>query len=174
VLRRKAEHEFDKITRDELLAKIHFHRDQFEELLAQLPDEDFLVPAFAGGLSLKDVLAHIVAWEQRGITWVGQAAKGTLPETPGSDEDVDEINAKIYQENKDLTLEEVRAAFARSYTQALALAENTPDEVLFTKNLLEGRKHPFWVTVAANTWWHYKDHYEDLTRWLSERSSEKE
>ena len=102
-----------------------------------------------------------------------QTAPAAAPsQVPGSDEAVHASNAAVYEENKDLPLEDVRAAFKRSYTQALTFAEQTPDEVLFTENMFEGRKNPYWVTVASNTWWHYKDHYEDLTRWLGEQTGE--
>ena len=162
--------DLDNMTRQELLDQIVSHRKKLEEVLAKVPEVDYFVPVFAGGLTLKDLLAHIVAWEQRMITWLGQAAEGILPDVPASDEAVEKINAEIYLENKDASLEDVRKAFERSYQQALKIAEDTPEVVLFSENLIEGRERPYWITVASNTWWHYKDHYDDLTAWLGSKT----
>jgi hypothetical protein len=162
-----ADMEFEMVSREELLEKIKSSRKQLEDLMTKIPEEDFLRPVFDGGWTLKDMLSHIVSWEQKMITWIGEAAEGKLPEMPNGDAAVDALNAAFYQENKDLSLEDARQAFKRSYPQALAVAENTPDEVLYTENLFEGRKNPFWITVAANTYWHYNDHIEDITKWLA-------
>jgi hypothetical protein len=160
------EMDFEMVSREELLENIGSSRKRLEDLLEKIPEEDFLRSVFSGGWNLKDMLVHIVAWEQKMITWIGQAAEGKLPDLPNGDEAVEALNATLYAENKDLSLEDVLQAFHRSYPQALAVAQNTPEEVLFTENLIEGRKHPFWITVAANTYWHYNDHIEDITRWL--------
>jgi hypothetical protein len=162
--------EFGEITRDELLEGILKERKLLEEILATIKHEDYLEPIFEGDWTIKDMLAHIVAWEQRMITWVGQAAEGILPDMPASDQEVELLNTQSYHQDKDLLLEEVLQAFEHSYPQALSTAENTPEEVLFTKNLLEGRENPFWITVGANTSWHYKEHREALEQYLAERT----
>lgn len=162
---------FEDIDRKVLLEQIQSERKILEAALDQVDHQAYLEPLFAGGWSIKDVLAHLVAWEQRMITWVGQAAEGVLPEMPGSEEAVDDLNTQSYQQTKDLPLEEVLKAYEVSYPQALAVAEHTPEEVLFTHGLIEGRENPFWITVAANTCWHYKEHREALDQVLSNRDS---
>lgn len=161
--------EFEEITREELLEGIFRERKLLEEILASIDHQDYLKPVFDGDWSIKDMLAHIVAWEQRMITWVGQAAEGILPDMPGNDQEVELLNTQSYHQDKDLSLNAVLQAFERSYPQALSVAENAPEEVLFTKNLLEGRENPFWITVGANTSWHYKEHREALERYLAVR-----
>ncbi|MEN8242415.1 MAG: DinB family protein [Chloroflexota bacterium] len=163
--------EVENVNREELLDHIKRERAHFEEILSRVDPADYLNPVFDGGWSVKDVLAHIVLWEQLMITWVSQAAEGIIPEVPGSDENVEAINQKGYQDNKDLAWEDVDASFRRSYSQALSIAENAPDEVIFTENPLPGRKQPFWITIAANTWWHYKEHRQAFERWLDAQSA---
>jgi hypothetical protein len=166
--------EFEEINREELIEGILRERKLLEEVLARVDLEDYLKPVFEGDWSIKDMLAHIVAWEQRMITWVGQAADGILPDMPGTDQEVELLNTQSYLQDRDLPLNEVLQVFERSYPQALSVAENTPEEVLFTKNLLEGRENPFWITVGANTSWHYKEHREALERYLAGRGGSAE
>jgi hypothetical protein len=30
---------------------------------------------------------------------------------------------------------------------------------------------PLWYMVAANTWWHYEEHDEDIKKWLAGRGA---
>jgi hypothetical protein len=166
--------EFEEISREELLEGILKERKLLEDVLASIDPQDYLEPVFEGDWSIKDMLAHIVAWEQRMITWVGQAAEGILPDMPGNDQEVELLNSQSYHQDKDLPLDQVLQAFERSYPQALSVAENTPEEVLFTKDLFEARENPFWITVGANTSWHYKEHREALERHLASRGGSAE
>jgi hypothetical protein len=162
--------ELENITREEMLANIHRERKLLEDVLSQIDLERYLTPAFDGGWSIKDVLAHIVHWEQLMITWLRGAAKGALPNLPASDQDVNALNLQAFEENKNLPLDDVLESFNRSYPQAFAIAENSPDALIFTKNPLPGREQPFWITIAANTWWHYQEHREAFEGWLADQS----
>lgn len=163
--------EFEISDRKELLDQILAERKLFEETLARVDQTEYLKAIFDGNWSIKDVLAHIVAWEQRMISWVGQAARGVLPNIPLDDDTINALNDQSYHQDKDLPLAQVIQAYERSYKQALTFAENTPEEVLFTKNLLEGRENPYWITIAANTCWHYQEHREALEQYLSRQAS---
>lgn len=159
--------EFEKIDRKTLLGNIRKERQLFEESLSRIPQDQFQEPIFDGGWSIKDVLAHIVAWEQRMITWIGQAADGIAPDIPNTDEAVDALNSQSFLQERERPLQDVLETFERSYLQAFAVAENTPEEVLFTENLLQGRSRPLWINIAANTCWHYKEHREALELYIA-------
>jgi hypothetical protein len=162
---------FEEIGRKELLEKIRGERKLLEKALARFDHADYLAPIFDGGWSIKDVLAHLVAWEQQMIAWVDQVSAGVLPDMPNSDEAVDALNKQFFHQNKDLSLGQVLQSFGRSYLQALAVAENTPEEVLYTKNLIVGRENPYWITVAANTFWHYEEHRKALEQYFASKES---
>ena len=54
--------------------------------------------------SVKDVIAHITWWESAMTNWVSRALTGEMlarTETP------DEINARVYADNRDMPLETV-------------------------------------------------------------------
>jgi hypothetical protein len=160
----------EQISKSELLDAIRSERERLEETLARLDKDQMTQPGVEGGWSVKDILAHITAWEKLMTRWVGQALRGDVPELPGRDEIVDQWNQRIYQENKDRPLAEVLEEFKRSYQDALRTTETTLEEDLMDPERFEWLKGaPLWRVVAANTWWHYKEHNESTQAWLESR-----
>lgn len=151
-------------TKAELLATIRAERRALEAAVEALDEVQMLEPVLDGGWSVKDTLAHITAWEQLMIGWVGEALHGVVPERPVAGDDwVDVLNARLYEENAEKPLAEVREAFAASYDEAVALVERVEEEDLFDPERFAWRDgSPLWHMVAANTNWHYKDHREAI------------
>jgi hypothetical protein len=123
---------------------------RLEALLAGIGDERFVQPRRFGAWSAKDMLAHITFWEQRLIAYVNGAKESLIQ--PGEDEQaaIDRINADVLAANRDRPLAEVRAAFERSYQQALTLAESLSVEDLADEELRD--------LFAADTFGHYREH----------------
>ena len=150
----------EKVKKSELLEHIKRTRQELEQALAGLTDEQMLAPVFDEGWTVKDTLAHIVTWEQRMVRWVGMALKDGVPgDIPSTDEEVNRMNQQAYLDDKDLPLATVRTAFARSYPQAYTMAETAPEAPLLEADYFEWRQgRALWYVVAANTWWHYEEH----------------
>lgn len=159
--------ELKTIPYGELLVLIRQERAKLETLLESLSDEQFLIPGVTGKWSVKDTLTHITAWEQRYIHLLEDLLAGKTPKRIESPAEVDAENARIFQGNKDKPLSQVRQEFADSYVQALALAENTSEEALYTPNYVPFGDYPLWVLVAANTCWHYQEHSAEIKAWLA-------
>ena len=153
----------------EMKARAREEHKLLEEVLAGLDESQMLQPGLGGGWCVKDVLAHIIGWEQYMIQWIGEALRGEVPERPRNDEDIDRMNEALYQRNKDKPLNEVLANFTRSYQESLKLIEDTPEEMLVDPERFEWREGvPLGRIVAANTWWHYQEHRESMQKWLEE------
>ena len=127
-----------------------------------------------GNRSMKDVLAHITAWEQRMIQWLNESAAGRVPQGPAPGmtwDDLDALNEQTYLEDKDKTLAEVMSASVTSYTQSLKAVQETTDQDLFDGSRFAWRNgDPLWHMIAANTWWHYDEHREQIETWLKSRA----
>lgn len=155
-------------SKEELLAAIRDERAALEEAVEAVeaaPGEGMMLePVFDGGWSVKDTLAHITVWEQLMIGWVEQSLRGEEPQRPITGDDwVDRLNARLYEENRDKPLDEVRQEFASSYREALALIQRVEEDDLFDPERFPWRDgSPLWQMVAANTNWHYKDHREAI------------
>jgi len=158
--------QIEHITKPELLAQICSERKRLEEVLAALTPDQMLQPGACGEWTVKDVLAHISAWERRMLSWTGSHLRGEPPAVP-LPWDVERMNAETYAQVKDKSLAEVLEEFRQSYRASLALAESLSEGQLQTTYTDTWPMCPLWMGVAANTNWHYKEHRETILTWLN-------
>ena len=156
----------ENIAKPELLIQIRTERKRLVEVLAALTPDQMLQPGASGEWTVKDVLAHISAWERRMLSWIGSHLRGETPDVP-LPWDVERMNAEAYAQVKDRPLAEVLKEFHRSYRDALALVESLSEEQLQTAYTGTWPMGPLWTGVSANTNWHYKEHRETMEAWLN-------
>jgi hypothetical protein len=158
--------EAEKMTKSKLMRLIREERGLLEMTLARLTHSQMFLSGVDGEWSVKDVLAHISAWERLMIKWTGSCQRNEKPETP-EPWDVDKINAGIYAEIKDKPLSEVLEEFRRSYWDALVHVEDLTEGQLQKIYPDHWPMGALWIGVASNMNWHYKDHRRDIQKWLS-------
>ncbi len=167
--------QFGPMPKPEILQNIRQERAHLEATLSRVSAEDMETPGVEGEWSIKDILAHIVAWEQRMIGWLQEAAAGLVPQMPEPGmtwDDLDLLNQQTYEENKARPLAEVQADFESSFQQAVQTVESIEEADLSQAERFPWRAgRPLWVMVAANTWWHYKEHGERIQAWLQKKLS---
>ena len=133
-----------------LIHLIQHDYDRLMQTIAPLTDEQMGQPGAIGEFSVKDVLAHLAAWERRLCQRVhGKPEDGAALKTP-------EYNALIHQQNKDSPLKDIRAAFKRSHNQVLKLASS----------LTDAEQAQWAQAFKFNTYGHYKWAYTHIRRWL--------
>jgi hypothetical protein len=103
------------------------------------------------GNTLREVLAHLAAWEET----VPSRVESVLAtgDDPGERLDTDAFNAKVFAETKDATIEDLKARWTRSSKAVVDVVRS-----------LEGREVPQLAidVVEWNTTKHYPDHFADL------------
>lgn len=160
----------EQMSKSELLQRIQSERQRLEATLAQLSANQMTTPGVNDQWSIKDILAHITAWERRMVRWLEEAVRGEVPEMLPAGmtwDDLDEWNEQTYLDNRDRPLAEVLANFKSSYPQALKAVEAVSEEDLIDPHRFEWRAgKPLWEMVAANTFWHYKEHNKSIRIWL--------
>ena len=151
------------MTKDELLAAIKRDRATLESLVARVGEERMLESALDGGWSVKDALAHITAWEQRCVGWIRDGGADKPPSF--TEEGINAYNAEVYAANKDRLLPEIVAESKRSYEEIVETVAGLADDVVTAP--------PGWAPaipldriIDANSAEHYREHIEQLTRWL--------
>jgi hypothetical protein len=154
----------------DLLRVIKSERKNLEYLISQLSDSQKVQPGVVGNWSIKDVMAHIAAWEKLAHDRINAALTGESLKYPviEGDDFVDNFNHQVYEKNKDLSLEVVQDDFDRSYKEFLHQIQSLDDGTLT-------RKLPFdWagnrtvqILISANTHWHYVEHAESITNWIA-------
>ena len=95
-------------SKDDLLTAIEKERGALETLLETLPDEQMTDPGVVGDWSVKDVLAHLVEWEQMVLGWHATGLRGDRP------------------------LDEVLEQFGTSHQEILGVIQELSNKELFT------------------------------------------
>lgn len=120
------------MNKSELLNWLQQEYRQWEALLDQIGPARMDQPGVAGHWSIKDIVAHMVDW-QPWLTARLQAAQRGEPEPappwPANLHTDDEINAWIYQANRDRSVQEVLDHSRRVFQQFLAVVEGLPDDI---------------------------------------------
>ena len=159
-------------TKSDLLDVIDAERTRLESLLEGLTDAQITEPGVEAFWSIKDVLAHIAAWERLAFDRISAALSGEALKFPiiKGDADVDRYNAEIYEQNKAQSLTDVITEFHTSHRDFRSQIETLEDDFLT-------RPLPFdWagkltaqVMISANTHWHYIEHAASITKWLEKQ-----
>ena len=103
----------EHVPKGELLLRVRTERDAVTALLASLPPAALLRSDAIGRWSVRDLLAHFVAHEQRALAEIAAARRGER--LPSELADVDEFNAGAVLAWSALGPEEARAAWDQSH-----------------------------------------------------------
>ena len=96
-----------------------------------------------GDWSIKDVLVHLTAWQQRLLAELQKAGRGDKADMCGVDingEEMDRLNEQFYQENKNRPLNEVLNDFYSTHTSMLAAVQAMSSEDLTLAYSSEARR----------------------------------
>jgi len=123
-------------TKKKLLEAIEIERKALEEFLAQLSPAQLTEPGLIGEWSAKDVLAHLIEWEQMVLNWCSAGVKGKVPITPAEGfnwAQLPQLNQQIYEKHRDKPLAEIQKEFRSSFKEMLNTIQGLSDEDLFTR-----------------------------------------
>ena len=125
------------------------------------PEQMTHVPGPTPLWSVKDLIAHIVWWENYALTQMLLVAGGAPPATPS---DWDAINERVRRSTESLTLGEVLVDFVNNEKRVLAAVDSfTFDEIDMD---LKYRGSPIGALLAGDTWGHYEEHTPDLVQYI--------
>jgi hypothetical protein len=162
-----------EMTRAALLDRIGGERRRLESTLAGLSPEQMELPGVIGRWSVKDILAHLAAWEALFCGWYQAGLRGETPELPAPGftwREMDALNEQIYQQHCAQPLAEVQAWFSVSHQRLLEEVAEIPEEVLFSKPLYAWQgKYRLVTYVLANSAQH--DHWAEghIRNWLKRK-----
>jgi uncharacterized protein (TIGR03083 family) len=150
-----------------LLTKIQDGYTQFAALLAPLSEAQMTTPSVNGPWSVKDNLAHLTVWQNYLLDQIQGILTNQKPPDfmPGLSTE-DEINERVYNENKDRPLADVVAAFRASYQLVLAAVQSLSEEALNAPSPWSTAGNLIWPFIAGNTYDHYEEHGGIIQRWL--------
>ena len=126
-------------SKTELLERMRAGREEWDALIAQIPDSARTEPALAGGWSVKDLIAHVAAFENWTAAQIRAANEGRAPadrELYGVEEvtvdpegwDLDRENAAIYARYKETPLAEVMTFSSQAFADLITAVAAVSDE----------------------------------------------
>jgi len=156
--------------KSDLISTIQQARQELERLLSEIPEEDMRKPGVSGDWSIKDLLAHLTAWQDFTMYRLRYAEEGTLPPIPPlvSEDDFDKQNEKYFSQHQDTSLADVLINFRNTHQKMLAYIHQMDESFLNSKLPEEWFGGGSVIRlIMANTSWHDIEHLASIEKWLS-------
>jgi hypothetical protein len=158
--------------KQELLSRVRAVFDSWEKRLACKSEEEITARRSPGGWSIKDVVAHLRAWQQISIARLEAAVLNSTPAFPmwlaGSDpfsaeDHADEFNARIYQLTHAQPWPIVHSAWKDGYLRFLDLAEAVTEKEMFDADRYPWLDGCALSDVLEGSCEHHQEHFEDVS-----------
>ncbi len=159
----------EQMDKAKLLDEMRTKYAALEDILAPLDETQMTTEGVNGDWSIKDVLAHITAWQHRLLDRLHAATRNEEPTLSGvvTDEEVDRLNEQFYKENKSRPLDDVLTDFRTTYLQIVDVVQVMNEEDLTDPHRFSWMKgNPLWYLVAGDTYEHYQEHKGPIQEWL--------
>lgn len=157
-----------QLDKAELLERIQVEHEELEQTLATFDKQAMTQLGVVGEWSVKDVLAHLMDWEQRLLEWYQAGRRGEMPELPAPGmtwANLAELNEQIYQKHRRHSLAAVMEGYHRSYQQVLEAVKAMPESDLAAGRFAWTKKRTLADYVAACTCDHYKWANDAIRKW---------
>lgn len=143
----------------ELIELINASRVKLEQKIHGLTEAEMVYPGSMGEWSVKDILQHLVDWEQRWISWYEKGKHGEIVVTPEPGynwRQMGLLNEKYRQKFINRPLDDVLSDFHTSFQQILEVIEEIPEAEMLVLGVYSWTgKLPLIAWIAGNTCEHY-------------------
>ncbi len=168
-----------RLPKAELLQEIAVERSKLDALLEQLtPRQMTQAGATLAGWSVKDILGHLIGWQQMNLAWYAAGQRGETPEVPAPGltwKDIRKLNDRIYRKHHRRSLKAVLADYNAFHQHMLDLIEEVSDRDFVTVGRFTWAG-PTWTLsdyVRANTASHYRWASKHIRKWLKAQTKTK-
>ena len=161
------------------ISRLMRERDKLELIVNRIGfSRQLTMPGVLGKWSIKDMLAHLLAYEQyiadrleeilQGEDYVPCKTQTALdafldqfgyPDFGSPLLDDDGPNAWVVEKYRNVSLEDVVTQEINAFTAIVSFIEKLSEEAM--------EKHNLYERVANNTYKHYREHIRDIKRWLA-------
>lgn len=153
------------VNKDELLRRLDERYEWFDVLLERAAAQDTDAAGVTEEWSVKDVVAHLIAHEQRSIDEIRAAQQGRTPEIKHDEND--SFNDGAVFAWRASSFEQVRKAWQKSFQQVVQVVQALTDAdfdpngavVAALGDTIDGG-------LANNTYEHYDFHGVQIAAWL--------
>ncbi len=154
--------------RIQLASALESARTAIEGLLDEAGEARLTEPGVVGEWSVKDILAHVTAWEERIMAWAEALHQGTrpIPAPWPSGLSEEQVNTTIYQNNQARPLAEVLERWRQTHQKITETVQSMNDEELFQRKIDWLNGASFAEAIPGNSFEHIDSHANDMRAWL--------
>jgi hypothetical protein len=160
-----------RLRQKELLEEIQLERTMLDETLASVPTRLMTKAGVTrGGWSVKDILAHLVEWQQMNLDWYAAGLRGEKPAMPAPGftlREIPRLNEMIYRKHHRRPLQSVLDDYRSYHERTVTLIKTLPDTDLITLGRFSWTG-PSWTLsdyLRASTAAHYLWARTRIRRW---------
>ena len=167
---------------DDVFATLREVSTKLDALLERLDETEMKGVAIHGDWMVKDMLAHLAAWERLEAGWIEAVLAGETPLLYAPDfewnepdwrkrvETIHRYNAHVLEQSKERALDDVLAEFRTTQRRMQALVRRLPEHALTDPTVLfwlavEVPRDP-WTPIPVNSYEHYIDHSKWIQAWI--------
>ncbi|HET9999927.1 MAG TPA: ClbS/DfsB family four-helix bundle protein [Ktedonobacteraceae bacterium] len=163
------------LSKTQLLTELRNEQTAWEALLDEIGEAHMTQPEVAGGWSIKDIVAHLTGWRRRSVRRF-QALLHHEPDFsppwPPELQDDDEINAWIYESNRDRPLADILSDSREVFQQLVdTLDAFSEDELQDLRRRLGLEEEQ----ISGSTFFDHfhEEHEPDMRAWLDKVKKER-
>jgi hypothetical protein len=167
-----------RLTKSALLAEIRVEREALDDLLRGLTTRQRTQrDVTAAGWSVKDILGHLVGWQQMNLAWYQAGERGDRPAVPAPGltwKDVPKLNDIIYRRHRRRSLKAVSEDYETFHHRMLELIHQVADADLVQVGRFPWAG-PTWALsdyIRANTASHYRWAQKHIRKWLAAQAKD--
>jgi hypothetical protein len=146
------------MTRQQLLKKLDAAWTALKESYAGLSDSQMIEPGVTADWSVKDILAHVTAWEEEALKYLPLIIEGGKPPLYKTYGGLDAFNAQKTEQKRALPLSEVLKQLEETHRRLIGYIQSVPEEQF-------ARETHFRHRLRLDTYSHYPLHAGMIRRW---------
>ena len=160
-----------RLRQKKLLEEIQLEHEILDKTLALIPKRLMTKAGVTrGGWSVKDILAHLVVWQQMNLDWYAAGLRGEKPAMPAPGftlREIPRLNEMIYRKHHRRSLQTVLADYRSHHERIVTLIKTLSDPDLITLERFSWTG-PSWALsdyLRASTAAHYLWARTRIRRW---------
>jgi hypothetical protein len=150
------------VKKSDVLNRLQARYQEWLLLLDRIGPERLDQPDVNGSWSMKDLVAHLTAWNGRLVAFMQAARRGAteLPHYwPAHLQTEDQVNAWIYESNRQRPVQDVLDEMDRTHQQLVAIIDALPDDTRI--EVVEPKYILMWLGEIRFPVTEFFDHYDD-------------
>jgi uncharacterized protein (TIGR03083 family) len=153
------------VDKQQLLKRIDAAWAELTESYAGLSDVQMEAAGAVGEWSVRDILAHVTAWEEEALKYLPLILEGGRPprykDLYGG---IDAFNARTTEAQRSLSLAEVMQQFEETHRRLIEYIAGAPDDELTRETRFRRR-------IRLDTYGHYPHHAVAIREWRERQGS---